>query len=138
MSNGEYCIDVVQEWVQNQGYLTTSYVYRGDPAAPDFNQTNFTRDFFFHTLSLASIVPAGASAVELVASVMGNGVGLFFEFRRKGQTNTANICIQRTQVAMVTNYIPSVIVPLDANRDIEYALSATVLTCTCTVKGWWL
>lgn len=133
----QWLIDIIQEWVQAQGYLTAGFVDRGDPAVPDFVITDLIKDDAWHEKKLSTIVPAGAKAVALNVLVIANAVTVKFEVRKKGNTNVTNISQMWPQVAFET-VTADMIVACSEDRKIEYRADAIVwLSMDITVKGWW-
>lgn len=133
----QWLIDIVLEWIIAQGYLTTAFADRGDPAAADFDENDLTLNDAWHDLDLSGIVPEGATAVCLYCSIFAGGIFNYLYLRKKGNANFVNISGLVTQV----NGIPNdndVIVPLDANRVIQYfGETGFPGNLTLTVKGWW-
>lgn len=134
----DYWIAKTIEWVEDQNYLQTSFVDRGDPAAWDFIIGNFTADGAWHDLNLSSIVPAGAKSVLFLVYIRNDAVNKDFYLRRKGNANAYNMVMQRTEVANLVRVADGVC-PCDENRVIQYYLTAVGWTrIRLTVKGWWL
>lgn len=138
MSNGEFCIDVVQEWVGEQGFLTTAFVDRGDPAAYDRDKTTLTLDGAWHDFDLSSIIGENSRAVALLLIVKAPAVNLRASFRKNGNVNSANISNIYTQIANIF-YSVDLVVAVDDNRVIEYWFQNAVWTDIFLIaKGWWL
>lgn len=137
----EWLEDLIKEWVQAQSYLTTSYVDRGDPATNDYGMGDFTRDGAWHMLDLSAIVPAGAVAVHLTGSFAAIGVQASIEFRKHGNVNLWNKCLQYIYVSWFTTAFEFVCA-LDSQRRIDYRFWTQEMgnyqATDMTVKGWWL
>lgn len=138
MAPCEWVIDIIQNWVQAQGYLTNSYVDRGDPGPFDFFQANFTIDSAWHELDLSAIIPAGPSATLMRFFVRPPVINMTIELRERGDANVAAIAVLRTTVGMVW-HDALLIVGLDSTRIIEYKITAGVWAgLFAAVNGWWL
>lgn len=135
---GEQIIDIIQEWVQAQGYLTAAFIDRGDPAADDFTQAVLTTDGFYNSLDLSGIIPANAKAVLLTLIVKDNLIGQVIKLRKKGNVNDKNFSIIYTLIANTRN-TGDFTVALDNNRTIQYLASAVVWDeIIIKIRGWWL
>lgn len=133
----QWLIDIIKEWVQAQGYLTTGYVKRDDPAAPDFAIGDFIKDFAWHDLDLSSIVPEHAKKVQMELQVINTFIMKTVHFRPNGNTNTWVSSGVYTLVANNTHEVP-IDVGLDEAQIIEYRCSALGwMAINLTVKGWW-
>lgn len=134
----EAIIDQMKEWVQDQGYLQTSFVDRGDNANWDFTTLDFTTDFAWHELDLSGIVPEGASAVLLRVVGQAAAVSALFLIQTAGNVNNRNLFEIGTQVAGVF-FASEAIIPLTADRKIEYlATNVAWALMGINVNGWWL
>lgn len=133
----QWLIDLIKEWIIAQGYLTTSYVDRGDPAADDFTAIDFTRDGTWYTLDLSGIIPANVKAVSLSFITLSGLAGKRARFRTLGNANEFNISLVGIQVANMLIGHDLIIAP-DADGKIEYKLDAGGWAIvTLNVKGWW-
>ena len=113
------------------------YHDRGDPSAYDYTLANLTTDGAWHDLDLSSIVPAGATAVNLSIWIKDDLINKGLLFRKNGNTNPYAREELRTQTANIHN-TGCVIVVCDANRKIEYAATNVIWTeINITVTGWW-
>lgn len=113
------------------------FVYRGDPAAFDFEIGDFTKDGAWHDLDLSAIIPENSKGVALFIILRATAVGRYIALRRGGQTNSSNQTYMLVQVAGVM-FTLDVIVPIDSNRIIQYKIHAGVdQRCDLTVKAWW-
>lgn len=138
MAPCEWVIDIIQEWVQTQGYLTNSYQDRGDPNAWDFVKGNFTIDSAWHELNLSSIIPSGPSATLIRFFVLPPVINMTIELRERGDTNGIAVSVLRTTAGMVW-HDTQLIVGLDSTRIIEYKITAGVWAFIfAVVNGWWL
>lgn len=134
----EAIIDQMKEWVQAQGYLTTSYIERENWANFDFAVGHFNQDGNWHELDLSAIVPAGASAVNLHLKSASTVVGTAIRIRRKGSTSTLYSCVMRIKVALIWHGIKSGF-KISTDRKIEYMILMGPYTWLyLTVHGWWL
>lgn len=130
-------IDQMKDWVQAQGYLTTSYVDRGDPAAADYTNATLTVDGNWHELDLSAIVPAGAKAIGISAFLETDVIERFARFRRHGNFNSVNTAAFATQVANL-NMAGDLVVNIDSDRKIDYLIDASgFVSFAMAVKGWW-
>jgi len=112
------------------------YVDRGDPANYDFTVGDFTCDGNWHDLDLSSIVPSGATCVDLKIVVMDDAAGSYFAIRENGNTNSRNSLSTTTFVADIRNYVSGSI-KCDENRIIEYMTTNTTFSnIDFLVRGW--
>lgn len=133
----QWIIDLLKDWVHNQGYLTHAYVNRGDPALIDFAVGDFTKNNLWHALDLSTIVPAGAVLVDFTVRVRATVVNNQFRLRKHGNVNETVRAIVSTQVANLHNF-GDLTASCDSNRVVDYR--ATTLNWTnidLSVKGWW-
>lgn len=134
----QWLIDIVKAWIEAQGYLTTSFVDRGDPAGPDFGTGDIIADDTWRELDLSGIVPANTKAILFLCRVKNIDTGVWLYFRKAGNSNEENTSRAVTQVSNVWRYIDRVC-PISDDRKIEYKSSVTTwLFVRITVKGWWL
>lgn len=130
----QWLIDLIIEAIG----IPPTFIDRGDPATSDFSGPAFTRDGAWHDLDLSAIIPAGATAVLFAFEGENAGVAREAKFREKGNVNDKNRSRMIIQIAMV-RLTGDFVCPLDANRFIQYNLSALGwLANVFTVKGWWL
>lgn len=134
----QWLTDIIVERVINEIGIPPVFIDRGDPAAPDFTEPNFTQDFAWHDLDLSGIVPDGAQGVLLGINVASLTVAKLIEFRKDGNSNTFNVSSIITQVAS-TAITADLSCPISSDRKLEYRVH-TVLwhILNLTVKGWWL
>lgn len=138
----QWLIDLVKDAVIAELGIPPTYIPRTGSSTYDWTFELLTIDGDWHDLDLSSIVPAGASAVELHvkgSNLSGDGV---LYMRRKGDTRIKGTCRLRCQVADKMIQIPTII-ELGVNRIIEYRiLGADWKTgqfgSDITVMGWWL
>lgn len=134
----EAIIDQMIEWVQAQGYLTTGFVDRGDPASFDFDFTSFIYDGAFHDLDLSGIIPSNAKAVLFSLRTTHTGVGQWGWFRKKGNANPWNVSATYSQVASV-QLANDLVCPVGPDGKLEYLFfPGVIVPVYFTVKGWWL
>lgn len=125
-------LEACYEYTKIQGI----YVNRGDMAAWDFTEPDFTSDGTWRDLDLSAIVPEHAKAVHIAIAIKNAAVGADFTFRRNGNVNTLSVVRSGTQVANVT-FRASHLIPIDTNRIIEYNLSNLIwVTHRVMVIGW--
>lgn len=133
----QWLIDIIKEWIIAQGYLTTSFIDRGDPVIWDYGTGDFTPDDAWHELDLSSLVPEGAKEVSLRVVIEHSAVDKVLYFRKHGNVASNNIGGARTQVSMVI-FEADTNVALDENRKIDYHLNSPAwIIVHLTVKGWW-
>jgi len=114
----------------------SAFVDRGDPSAVDFDEGDLTVDGSWHDLDLASIVPAGCSAVLLRVTLDHSGGGdNTIKFREDGNSNEYNVAtVTRCGDASVTA-TADVLVKV-ASQTIEYNVSSG--QTDIVVGGWWV
>jgi len=128
----------MKEWAAAQGYLTASFVDRGDCEFQDFSYADFNQDGNWHELDLSGIVPAGATAVCFWFDGFSNTVESHVAFRTKGNVHLGNYSDVIAQVAGVL-IRHDCIVPVGPDRIIEYAFHTNDWDFMgLVVKGWWL
>lgn len=133
----QWLIDIIKEWVIAQGYLTDGFVNRGDPAVVDYVTGDLIKDNAWHDLDLSAIVPENVKGVALYVSILELHIGTSVRFRKKGNTNPANVSRIYNQVAFEPN-ATDMTVPCDENRKIQYfASNVDFVILNITVKGWW-
>lgn len=125
-------------WVQAQGYLTTSFIDRGDPATPDFAVGDFLQDGAWHEKNLSAIVPVEAKAILIRLKLTGPVINSSVAFRERGNFNEENVSKATIQVAPIeTNQ--DMVFSIDPTRIIDYKASNVVFfEIELTVKGWWI
>ena len=111
------------------------FVDRGDPAAIDYGDGDFTHNGLWIDLDLSSIVPAGAIAVVLYVVVgAGGAVGQGLLFRKNGNSKVVNTPgVGDSGHAFGSG---TVIVPCDSGRVIEYNCGGAVTVANVVVVGW--
>jgi len=117
------------------------YVERTPYATYDFVFADFTKDANYHEFDLSTIVPVGATAVNLhfrgaSTSINVNTVGYL---RKSGTLDIAGTCRLRPQVAGIYNALVSAL-GIGPDRKIEYRVPSigNFADLTLTVKGWWI
>lgn len=130
-------IAALKTWVQNQNYLQTGFVDRGDPPDYDYTAGDFIKDSAWHELDLSAIVPAGAKAVLFRVDPLNPNVGNKFVVRKHGNVNDINTA----KVYIMVSGVPDsrcFSCSLDSDRKIDYWItSGTWMVLDFTVKGWW-
>jgi len=113
-----------------------NYVDRGDPAASDWSQATLTANDNWIDLNCSAVVPAGAKAIIFVISLFDNTIDGSISMRKNGNTLNINI-VSLSQPVANKMFFGQLIVPCDAGRVIEYALTTKVWTSvTVTIHGW--
>lgn len=113
------------------------YVDRGDPASADYSLANFTKDGAWHDLDLSSIIGSGRRLVFVSVSLRANSVGLVFYLRENGNSNTANILSQITQVSGAFINLSGPVLSDDSGVIEYYASNSANWTwMNFTVRGW--
>ena len=118
--------------------LGGAMVDRGDPATPDFVDTDLTTDGAWHDLDLSGILPAGNITVLL--RIVGNiaAGGKTVRLKTKGNTNDANAFLAVSSISGVVFGADATVV-VDAAEKLEYKTSNdSFTTLDITVAGWWL
>lgn len=100
---------------------------RGDPAAYDWTQADFTQDATWRDLDCSSIVPAGKTFILLLGYVLGTAGDKTIYFRKKGNANSIIIPGFTYNVANYTSYF-QLLCACDVNRKIQYYISAGSFT----------
>jgi hypothetical protein len=133
----QWLIDIAVERIWSDIYANGIYRDRGDPAAWDYKDADFTTDASWHDLDLSPIVPEHAKAVALFLGLLDNATGSYFQLRTKGNANTYNTSILRTQVANLYTDA-DLILALPASRTLQYrAANRTFTAIRLCVKAWW-
>ena len=133
----QWLIDMLKDWVDQQGFLTTSLINRGDPASADFSAFTMIADDAWHELDLSAIVPAGAKGVLMFVDVGNANAGKHARFRPHGNVNEFNVSSLVTQVGGLFYECDRVCL-IDADRHIDYYFSAGAwIVRFMTIKGWW-
>ena len=143
-TNGEVRKGVTSDWAFDHKADASAhhapvavFVDRGDPADSDYDQAALTVDGNYNDLDLSAIVPANAIAV-LLRIKMADAVAIRWCYLRKnGNTNVWNMSTCKTQVNGEWATFDC-IVPCDANRVIEYNITAGTAAFELTVGGWWI
>lgn len=132
----QWLIDVIKDWINTQGFLTSAFVDRGDPAAPDFTDVNFIQDDAWHEIDLSAIVPDNAKAVILTAVTLSDTATSSFTLRKNGNVNDTSVSRILTPLAN-TAFVADLTCPISTNRKLDYnAQNVTWHVLTLTVKGW--
>lgn len=113
------------------------YVDRGDPSSPDYTSATLTLDNNWHDLDLSGIIPAGGKAALFRIIARTASVGSSIQFKMKGKTQSSTVATVYINVSNGWEWTEK-IVPVDANRFIEYKISNVSWSAlTLTVAGWW-
>ena len=117
------------------------YVPREDYDDYDFDIGDYTIDEAWHPLTLSSIVPEGAKSVYLRCLINQDNAGKSFSFKGGDAGTSSQITwITTTQVAGLVIRSEG-IVPLGANRDVQYWVSnnsADWNLLRLIVQGWFI
>lgn len=133
----QWLIDLIKEWVQAQGYLTTGFVDRGDPENADFEAGDFIKDSSWRNLDLSGIVPTTAKAVLFALDIIATTTHEKCRFRKKGNVFEKNMSSLFTQVAYISK-AADMVCPIGTDGLLEYNIdAATWGAIRFTVKGWW-
>lgn len=94
----------------------------------------------WYDLDLSAIVPAGASAVLLLAYIQDGAADVRMEFRKNGQSSTFQKGVLRTRI--INQFEQAQITcGLDTNRKIEFMCTVKPSEMTViflTILGWWV
>ena len=132
----QWLIDLIKDWVNAQGFLSTAYVDRGDPADKDFAIGDLTVDYAWHDLDLSAIVPDGAKAIQIQIIALISSTTKFAYLRKKGNTNTRNVTTISTQVINKIA-ISDTLIACDTDRIIEYKIAAiNFISFDILIRGW--
>ncbi len=133
----QWLIDIVKKWIIAQGYLTSGYVDRGDPAAYDFETEDFIQIGEWQTFDLSATVPEGAKAVLLMFLAIPVGVGRFIQFRRLGNSEI-KVIAKTISVVTGVEFDAMLVVAVDDDRKIECRTSAAAFdVISVSICGWW-
>lgn len=131
-------LDILKAWIIAQGYLTTSYIYRGTTDAYDYALTDFTRNGAWHELDLFRIVPPEAKAVDITVQLAAVTAMRNARFRKAGEPAAFNMSQQYTQAAYISLFMNCTVPTKDGSK-IEYWFEAEPwVYINFVVKGWWL
>jgi len=134
----QWLIDIVKEWIIAQGYLTTSFVDRGDPENYDFLKASFTTDGNMHDLDLSSIVPSNAKAILFLLDISSPIIHREGHFLKKGNNWLRNTCGLFTQVSNVA-IKADMVCPIGSDGYLQYIFADVWWNkIDFVVKGWWL
>lgn len=107
---------------------------RGDPASPDWDETDLTADGSWHDLDLSAIIPPQVRLVLLRINLAATVQSL--TIREKGNSNTANAILIETGGGAGIHSNDCFVVP-NASGVVEYMLSGEITSVDITVGGWW-
>jgi len=134
----QWLIDLIQAWVQSQGYLTESFIDRGDPRFADWGEGDFTHDNAWHDLDLSGIVPVGAKCVLIRVWASSFWITSYFDLRMKGNSWNQNSSVAQMQVSGQT-YCKDMTCALNGQQVIQYRSNSPGWNfLNTTVRGWWL
>lgn len=134
----QWLINLVAEKVIAEIGVPPCYVDRGDPAEPDFEDTDLIVPTDWRELDLSGIVPAGAVAVHLRTWLQHTTARNYIQFRKHGNTNDINAFTSITQAANTYIFFDGA-VGLDEDRKVDYKVVGEDWTIIfITVAGWWL
>jgi len=133
----QWLIDIVKEWVEAKGYLTGSFVNRGDPDTPDITELGIIGDDTPQTWDISSVVPVEAKAVLIFIRAKHSIINKYLMVWADGQVNNFNRSQVTTQVADQA-ITAEAIVPMSGTGNIIYkANQLNFDSATITIKGWW-
>jgi hypothetical protein len=121
--------------LSRKGGLT--YVKRAEQAGYDYDTSSLTQDSLWHTLNLASIIPANAKLVHLRVGAAHASTGRYFRIAAVGDTqNIRNINIA-TQAANIINESNGFI-DCTGQQIAYWATTGTFAALRLTIMGWFL
>lgn len=124
-------------WVLGLGYLTASFVDRGDPAAWDWTEATLVQNNSWHDLDLSGIVPAGVKCVLFRSVIKAAEINKYLRLKTKGNVNDYNAATSSTIVANANNFQDLKVAP-NSDGVIQYLGSfATWQYFRFTIAGWW-
>jgi len=88
---------------------------------------DWTRDGAWHDWDLSSILPVGAKKVQIFVRAVTSGADILISFQKKGETGA----VSSQQRYIDTNHTDcyfGYMVDVDANREIQYRVSAGAMT----------
>lgn len=134
----QWLIDIIKSWVQQEGYLTASFVDRGDVSAHDWRTADLTATGSWQGLNLYPIVPIEAKAVLMGVTLKNTLSGSWFKLRTMGNLYSINVSERRTILDMVQLTWDMIVAP-NGSGEIEYAASSGGWhDIDLVVRGWWL
>lgn len=99
--------------------VNAGLVDRGDPAAYDFDVSDYTDDGTWREQDFSAIVPAGAYAILIKARCQSSTAGAYIGWRKNGNSNDPGAFLTEILVAN-TNQSLTGIVFCDSDRKTEY------------------
>jgi len=134
----QWLIDICVEKILDEIGIPPVYIHRGDPDAWDFLKGAFTRDLNWYPLDLSSIVPAGASAVNLRCFSFTSIVNPYIMFARHAVIHGYNLHSHDTPISGLGSN-STFTIGIDPDRLIQYAMAdAGIIAVDLLVCGWWL
>lgn len=122
----------------NPAAASLSFTDRGDPAANDYTQTDFTRDNAYHDLDLSAIVGANACLVLISVHIKASTTNEEMKVGTSGNSNDYNTAWRKTISANV-DYRYDIWVWTDAAGKIQYKFTTgTYVTINFNVRGWFV
>jgi hypothetical protein len=117
-------------------HTPNTFVDRGGLSSPDYSIGDLTTDGTWRDLDLSSIVPAGATHIELTVQIWDESTDVRIRFRENGISGEYNVAEVRTHTAWITSN-GRFLVKCDSNRVIEYfATNTTISGIYISVTGW--
>lgn len=134
----QWLINIIQEWVQAQGYLTACFVDRGNALDYDWKLGDFTTDNNWHDLDVWFAVPTNAKGILLECKIKTNIIGSNVQLRSNAYASSYNIAALIAQVAGV-RVANNMIVAHAGDQLIEYRASNVIWAdIFLTIRGYWL
>jgi len=134
----KWLFDIFKDWAKAQGFLTSSFVDRGDNTSYDFMSGDFIKDNAWHEFDVSGIVPANAKAVLFATMVLCTATMKSFAIKKADNHYNINKSFVFSTVAGVLQSADWVC-PIGPDGKLKYFVSpATWSTINLTIKGWWL
>lgn len=109
----------------------------GDPNAPHFKIIDLILDGNVHQLNLSNIVPANATAVDVLFMIKSTEAQRLFWVGETGKTINYNVKRQYTQVPNIS-ICGGGTIKLDANKKIAYkGANTNWIIVNIYIRGWW-
>ncbi|KKM93182.1 hypothetical protein LCGC14_1211060 [marine sediment metagenome] len=111
------------------------HVSKGDSAAADYDQTDFTWDNTWREKDMSSILPADTKEAYLRISINHSSAGPNMMFRKNGYSNEINIGKVVVNIAnqVAENYFW---IEVDSDRKVAYKGQTQPGTFAIVVRGW--
>lgn len=134
----QWLIDLIAEKVIETIGVPPCYIDRGDHGPIDWDITSMIVDGADHDLDMSSIIPAGATAVNLHLVGASTTITDIFLLRPKSHPRVFGSCTIRPQIAG-HDFGERRVVGVDPDRIMTYKFTGVGWTnLKINVKGWWL